>query len=123
MAKKKPKVPAVSLKGAESAIVLRAAGHDVRVAHDGPSAVKIATAFQPEVIFLDVGMPGQDGYETATELREKPQLEGVLLVAVTGYGRETDRERAREAGFDEFLIKPTPPDVLCAVALRDRPSD
>ena len=113
-----------NVDGADTlAMVLRAAGHDVRVAHDGPSTLEIATAFQPQVIFLDVGMPGQDGYETARQLRQRPAFDGTLLVALTGYGRESDRQRAREVGFDEFLVKPSPPDVVCAAALGDRRPD
>ena len=111
-----------NIDGAETlAMVLRMVGHDVRVAHDGPSTVEMATTFEPEVIFLDVGMPGQDGYETARQLRQMATLERTLLVAVTGYGRDTDRQRARDAGFDEFLVKPVPPEVLRAAAGRTRP--
>jgi CheY-like chemotaxis protein len=111
------------LDGAETlAIVLRVAGHDVQIAHDGPSTLRIAADFQPDVVFLDVGMPGMDGFETARQLRQSVQLDKTVLVALTGYGREEDRARAAQAGFDHFLVKPTPPKVLTDIALQLRPS-
>jgi len=111
------------LDGAETlAIVLRVAGHDVQIAHDGPSTLRIAADFQPDVVFLDVGMPGMDGFETARQLRQSVQLDKAVLVALTGYGREEDRARAAQAGFDHFLVKPTPPKVLTDIALQLRPS-
>ena len=111
------------LDGAETlAIVLRVAGHDVQIAHDGPSTLRIAADFQPDVVFLDVGMPGMDGFETARQLRQSVHLDKAVLVALTGYGREEDRARAAQAGFDHFLVKPTPPKVLTDIALQLRPS-
>jgi CheY-like chemotaxis protein len=111
------------LDGAETlAIVLRVAGHDVQIAHDGPSTLRIAADFQPDVVFLDVGMPGMDGFETARQLRQSVELDKAVLVALTGYGREEDRARAAQAGFDHFLVKPTPPKVLTDIALQLRPS-
>jgi CheY-like chemotaxis protein len=111
------------LDGAETlAIVLRVAGHDVQIAHDGPSTLRIAADFQPDVVFLDVGMPGMDGFETARQLRQSVELDKTVLVALTGYGREEDRARAAQAGFDHFLVKPTPPKVLTDIALQLRPS-
>jgi CheY-like chemotaxis protein len=111
------------LDGAETlAIVLRVAGHDVQIAHDGPSTLRIAADFQPDVVFLDVGMPGMDGFETARQLRQSVQLDRAVLVALTGYGREEDRARAAQAGFDHFFVKPTPPKVLTDIALQLRPS-
>ena len=109
--------------GAETlAILLRVSGHDVQVAHDGPSTLKIAADFLPEVVFLDVGMPGMDGFETARQLRESAKFDKAVLVALTGYGREEDRQRAAQAGFDHFLVKPTPPNVLMDIAAQARPS-
>ncbi len=109
------------LDGAETlAIVLRVAGHDVQIAHDGPSTLRIAADFQPDVVFLDVGMPGMDGFETARQLRQCVELDKTVLVALTGYGREEDRARAAQAGFDHFLVKPTPPKVLNDIALQTR---
>ncbi len=110
-----------NVDGAETlAIVLRLVGHDVRVAHSGPDAVEIAAAFRPEVIFLDIGMPGMDGFETARRLRELGGIEQTVLVAVTGYGQESDRQRAREAGFDEFLVKPASPEAVRNLSLKTR---
>ena len=88
------------------AMVLSLDGHDVRVAHDGPSTLTTARTFQPHVVFLDIGMPGMDGYETAIQLRRLPGLEDALVVAVTGYSLETGRPGAKQAGFDHFLTKP-----------------
>ena len=90
----------------------RKGGHKVKVVYDGPAALEAARAFQPEVAFLDIGLPGINGYELAQQLREEPGLEEVLLVALTGYGQEGDRRRALEAGFDEHLTKPTRFDTL-----------
>jgi len=112
-----------NVDGAEAlAIVLRLGGHDVRVAHGGHDALEIATAFRPEVIFLDIGMPGMDGYETATLLRREAGLERTLLVAVTGFGQESDRRRALDAGFDEFVVKPVLPDIVRVIVQKARPS-
>jgi CheY-like chemotaxis protein len=102
------------------AILLRAAGHEVRVAFDGPTTLEVANDFRPQVVFLDLGMPGMDGYQIARELRQMDGLEKTLLVALTGYGRESDRERAHDAGFDVFLVKPTPPKLLCEIAMQAR---
>jgi PAS domain S-box-containing protein len=88
------------------ALLLRLQGHDVRVAHDGPSALSQASAEPPDVALLDIGMPGMDGYELARRFRATAPLKGVLLVAVTGWGQEEDRRRTREAGFDYHLVKP-----------------
>ena len=111
------------LDGAETlAILLRVGGHEVQVAHDGPSTLKVAAAFLPDVVFLDLGMPGMDGFETARHLRKIVGLDTAVLVALTGYGREEDRQRAVEAGFDHFLVKPTPPKALTDIAAQGRPS-
>lgn len=109
--------------GAETlAIVLRMAGHEVQIASDGPSTLKLAADFQPDVVFLDVGMPGMDGFETARQLRLIVGLDKTLLVALTGYGREQDRQRSVEAGFDHFLVKPAPPKLLSDLAIQARPA-
>ncbi len=89
-----------------SAMLLRSWGHEVRVAHDGATALERAAGFYPHVILLDIGLPGMDGYEVARQVRQTPHLEDVRLVAVTGYGQETDRQRSQEAGFDVHLVKP-----------------
>jgi PAS domain S-box-containing protein len=88
------------------AVLLRLWGHEVRIAHDGVSAVKAAGSYRPDVALLDIGLPGLDGYEVARRLRANPSLAGMELIAVTGYGQDTDRRRSREAGFDAHLVKP-----------------
>ena len=88
------------------AAALSAKGYDTRVAHDAPVAMRIAADFRPSVAFLDIGLPVMDGYELAVHLREIPELNGMKLVALTGYGQESDRQRSREAGFDHHLVKP-----------------
>jgi two-component system CheB/CheR fusion protein len=94
------------------ALLLRLKGHQVEVAHDGPAALEVALSFEPEVVLLDIGLPGIDGYEVARRLREEARLARALLVALTGYGQEEDRRRARYAGFDHHFTKPVDPTVL-----------
>ena len=94
------------------ALLLRLGGHSVQVAHDGPEALEAVRSAAPEVVLLDIGMPGMDGYEVARRLRQTPGLEGVLLVALTGWGQEHDRRRSKEAGFDHHLTKPADPQAL-----------
>jgi CheY-like chemotaxis protein len=104
-----PKVLVVddSVDGAEMlAAALSAKGYDTRVAHDAPVALRIAADFQPDVALLDIGLPVMDGYELAARLRQMPELNGMKLIALTGYGQESDRRKSREAGFDHHLVKP-----------------
>ena len=96
-----------SITTAESmAALLQLKGHDARVAGDGPNALEIAAGFHPEVVLLDIGMPGMNGYQVAKQLRQLPGLEQTLLVALTGYGQEEDHRCSREAGFHHHLVKP-----------------
>jgi CheY-like chemotaxis protein len=81
-------------------------GHDVRTALDGHEAERVAEAFRPHVVLLDIAMPGRDGHEAARRIRAQPWGKAMVLVAVTGWGQEQDRERTREAGFDAHLVKP-----------------
>jgi CheY-like chemotaxis protein/anti-sigma regulatory factor (Ser/Thr protein kinase) len=81
-------------------------GHSSRMAHDGTQALRVAKEFLPAVIFLDIGMPGMNGYEVARAIRNTPELGQVTLIALTGWGAENDRAQTREAGFDAHLIKP-----------------
>ncbi len=76
------------------------------VAFDGPRALDAAATFAPELALLDIGLPVMDGYELARQLRAMPGLGGVRLVAISGYGRASDRARALAAGFSEHLVKP-----------------
>jgi CheY-like chemotaxis protein/anti-sigma regulatory factor (Ser/Thr protein kinase) len=94
-------------------------GHHARVAHDGPGALRICgDDFTPQVVLIDIGLPVMDGYELAERLREVPGGERLRLIALTGYGQASDRQRARAAGFDAHLVKPIDLDTLNR-ALRD----
>jgi signal transduction histidine kinase len=102
-----------NVDAAESlAMLLRLGGHEARVAHDGPSALRLAEAEPPELAFFDIGMPGMDGYELARRFRGHPALKAVVLVALTGWGQDEDRRRTQEAGFDAHEVKPVGPEAL-----------
>jgi CheY-like chemotaxis protein len=83
-----------------------AAGHHVEVAHTGPDGLERARRFRPEIVLCDIGLPGFDGYAVARHLRREQELNGVCLVAISGYGRDDDQRRARDAGFNLHLSKP-----------------
>ena len=87
--------------------------------HTGPKALEVAQAEQPDVILLDIGLPGMDGYEVARRLREQQGAGRVHLLAMTGYGQESDRKRSQEAGFDHHLVKPVEFEVVLALLARD----
>ena len=87
-------------------MLLEAYGHDVRTAHDGLAGVQAALDYQPDVALLDIGLPGLNGYEVAKRIRLEPTLKHVVLVALTGYGQDSDRQSSREAGFNHHLVKP-----------------
>ncbi len=93
---------------------LKLSGHDVAVAHDGPSAIEVACGFSPEVILLDIGLPGMDGYEVASRLRSGG-FPSAVIVAVSGYGQDDDRRRSRDCGIDHHLVKPIDHDQLLAM--------
>ncbi len=92
--------------------LLRTIGHDVRTASDGPSALAAALDYRPDVVLSDIGLPGMSGLEVAKQIRQQPSLQGIVLVAMTGYGEEADRQRSFEAGFDHHLVKPADIRVL-----------
>lgn len=96
-------------------------GHDVQTAFNGPSAIVKARAFRPQLVLLDIGMPGMSGYEVAKEMRADPHFAGVVITALTGYGQAEDRRRSVEAGFNFHLTKPPDPKVLAS--LIDLPAD
>ena len=96
--------------------IIEIMGHDVAVATDGESALEVAARFRPELVALDIGLPGIDGYEAARRMRALPGLSAAVLVALTGYGQHEDRERARAAGFDHHLLKPVMPEAVLALA-------
>jgi PAS domain S-box-containing protein len=87
-------------------VLLRLLGNEVQVAYDGPTALALAASYRPDFVFLDIGMPGMDGFEVARRMRQHPGLEEVVLAALTGWGQEDDRRRTAEAGFNFHLVKP-----------------
>jgi CheY-like chemotaxis protein len=93
-------------------MLLKTSGHEVRTAHDGLSAVEIAIEYRPDVVLLDIGLPGLNGYEVAKRLRKLPALSHATLIALTGYGQDTDRQTSLQAGFDHHLVKPARFDQL-----------
>ena len=99
--------------------LLRASGHAARSFHDGPSALEAARAFRPDVVLLDIGLPGMDGYEVAAALRREQGFGALRIIAVTGYGEEQALSRSREAGIDRHLVKPV--DVEALLDLIERP--
>jgi CheY-like chemotaxis protein len=108
-----------NVDAAESiAMILRVSGYDVRCVHDGPSVLPAAKSYRPDVVVLDIGLPGLSGYDVARELRGQPEFKRTPLVAVTGYGQEEDRRRSQEAGFDCHLTKPVDPEALQAFVAR-----
>jgi CheY-like chemotaxis protein len=96
-----------NVDGAETiAMLLTLFGHTVKTVHSGPDALEAAHSFQPGVMFLDIGLPGMSGYEVAQQLRSDPSMNGLILVALTGWGSEEDRQQAHSVGFDHHLTKP-----------------
>jgi PAS domain S-box-containing protein len=104
-------------------MLLHAAGHEVRTAHGGETALLIASTFQPEIALLDIGMPDLNGYEVAKQLRGAGWAKSTLLIALTGWGQEDDKRRAREAGFDHHLTKPIELSQLEALLAEASPAD
>jgi CheY-like chemotaxis protein len=94
------------------AMILELGGHATASVYTAADALRRAAAFRPDIVLLDIGLPGMDGYEVAQKLRELPGLRDIRLIAVTGYGRSDDRARARDAGFDDHLTKPVDYAVL-----------
>ncbi len=100
-------------------LLLQIAGHDVRIVHDGIAALDTGAAFQPDVALVDIGMPELSGYEVAERARAEPWGQRTLLIAVTGWGQESDKRRALEAGFDHHLTKPVEQEVLEGLLARE----
>jgi CheY-like chemotaxis protein len=96
-------------------LLLRLWGHDVRAAHDGPRALEAAKDYRPDVLLLDIGVPGFSGLEVAKRLRQDPAFGRTVIVAMTGYGQEEDRQRSREAGCNDHWVKPVDPAALEAL--------
>lgn len=87
-------------------------GHMVHVAHDGPLGLEMARRERPDVLLLDIGLPGMSGYELARRIRDLPGFESALIVALTGWGQDRDRQKSSDAGFDHHLVKPVEPEAL-----------
>jgi PAS domain S-box-containing protein len=94
------------------ALLLEMLGHKVEIANTGRAGIEVAGRFSPELVLCDLGLPDLDGYEVARALRQEPRLAGVFLVALSGYGQESDKRRAQEAGFDRHICKPIDPSEL-----------
>ena len=94
------------------AVLLQAEGHEVRIAHEGMTAIKMAPDFKPSLVFLDIGLPGMNGFEVARSLRAMPETKDCVLVAMTGYGQAEDHQRSLESGFDRHFVKPVDPLAL-----------
>lgn len=102
-------------------MVVKMLGNEVRTAHDGQQAVEVAAEFLPDVVLMDLGMPKMNGYEAARHIREQPWGRDMLLVALTGWGQDEDRERTQEAGFDHHLVKPAEPAALQELLANHQP--
>ena len=101
--------------------LLQISGHETRLAYDGVEAVEAAAAFRPDVVLLDIGLPKLNGYDAARRIREQPWGKTMVLVALTGWGQEEDRQKSSEAGFDGHLVKPVDHDALMKL-LADLPA-
>jgi CheY-like chemotaxis protein len=105
-----------NMDGARSlSMVLEIGGHEVRTCYDGAAALEETEGFRPEIVLLDIGLPGMDGFEVARRLRQMSLSPQPLLVALTGYGQADDIRRSREAGFDHHLVKPADPETLTSL--------
>ncbi|HWH38610.1 MAG TPA: response regulator, partial [Usitatibacter sp.] len=87
-------------------------GHETHKAHDGNAAIQAAAEYQPDIIFMDIGLPGISGHEAANRIRKDLGMTGVFMVALSGYGTEEDRRKSLQAGFDTHLVKPLDPGAL-----------
>jgi CheY-like chemotaxis protein len=101
------------------ALLLGLDGHRTVVAHDGAEALEAAERLRPDVVLLDIGLPGMSGYEVGRRMRHQPWGRGIMLIALTGWGQPEDRRRSSEAGFDAHLVKPV--DHAALMALLERP--
>jgi CheY-like chemotaxis protein len=94
------------------AALLDLLGHTTRVAHDGPEGLFLAEEFQPDLAFLDIGLPGMNGYDLARAIRRMGTMQQVVLIALTGWGAHSDQQQSQEAGFDQHLTKPVSLEAL-----------
>lgn len=94
------------------ATIMQMYGHQTQKAYNGESALEMITVYRPDFVLLDIGLPDINGYEVAQRIRENPQTKNVKLIAVTGYGFDSDRQKSKESGFDYHLVKPIDPGEL-----------
>ena len=94
------------------ALLFQMMGHDVRAAQSGLAAIDVAAEFRPDLIVLDIGMPGLDGYEVCRRIRQHDWAQTIVIAALTGWSRDEDRDRSEQAGFNHFLVKPVDPKAL-----------
>src|SRR5919106_1051588 len=110
-----------------TAAILETSGHEVEVAYSAQQALEMAVEYQPDIMLLDIGLPGMDGYEVAKHVRQTLELKEMWLIAITGYGQESDRQRSRAAGFDEHVVKPVDwrqlEELLASLMKRQRGSE
>ncbi len=105
------------------ALMLRLSGNQADIVYDGTSALEAVERFQPEIVLMDLGMPRMDGYQAARAIRDRCNDRKIMLIAITGWGGESDRARSQDAGFDRHLVKPVSPgDLLAALASFDQPA-
>jgi CheY-like chemotaxis protein len=108
------------------ALLFQLMGHDVRAAQSGLAAIDVAAEFRPDLIVLDIGMPGLDGYEVCRRIRQHEWAQTIVIAALTGWSRDEDRDRSEQAGFNHFLVKPVDPkalEELIAGLMRDASPD
>jgi len=98
--------------GESLALILRCDDHDVRIAYGGPAALQVLSKLKPDVVLLDVGLPGMDGYQVARRMREEALESRLTIIAMSGYGQAEDHSQSMEAGCDAHLVKPVQPSVL-----------
>ena len=101
-------------------MLLSIIGHETRVAHDGPEALDAVAAYQPDVVLLDLGLPGMTGFEVCEKIRTLDGMQSTMVVALTGWGQESDRKKTRESGFDHHLVKPVDYDALADLLAKSR---
>ncbi len=100
------------------ALVLELEGHETLAVYASTDAIERAGSFKPDIVLLDIGLPGMNGYELSAKFRSMPQLNGVRLIALTGYGQSEDHNRTKAAGFDDHLVKPVDAPMLKAALIR-----
>jgi two-component system, chemotaxis family, CheB/CheR fusion protein len=96
-------------------ILLKLSGFDVETVHDGTAALKAALAHRPDVLLLDIGLPGMDGFQVAEHIRSDPFIKDILIIAISGYNKDIFQGRSQRAGFDHHLVKPADPQALLSL--------